>query len=120
MKEPGPGHPISITPASGRVRVLLDGKVVADSKRALALQETTMAPVFYIPREDTDMALLTRTVHSTHCPYKGDASYFSIATGDVSVENAVWSYETPFPAMAQIAGFLAFYPNKVKIETQPA
>lgn len=120
MKVPGPGHPITIQPATSQVRVLLDGKVIAETQRALALQETTMAPVFYIPREDTDMTLLARTAHSTHCPYKGDASYFSITTGGTSIENAVWSYETPFPAMAEIAGFLAFYPNKVTIETTPA
>jgi uncharacterized protein (DUF427 family) len=121
MKLPGPDHPIDIAPASGRVRVIFNGAVVADSARALVLQESTYKPVFYIPRQDAQMALFTRTTNSTHCPYKGDASYYTIKVGDRSAENAIWSYETPFPAMAEIAGHLAFYPNRVdKIEATPA
>jgi uncharacterized protein (DUF427 family) len=69
--------------------------------------------VQYIPREDADMTLLARTAHKTHCPYKGDASYFSLQIGGKTVENAVWSYEAPYPAMHEIAGHLAFYPNRV-------
>ena len=69
--------------------------------------------MFYIPRADVAMEALTRSDHSTHCPYKGDASYFSIAAGGKSAENAVWSYEQPFPAMAQIKDRLAFYRNRV-------
>ena len=90
-----------------------NGRTVADTTRALVLRETTYKPVFYIPREDADMAAFERTSHSTHCPYKGDASYFSIRVGDRLSENAIWSYEQPFPAMAEIAGRLAFYPNRV-------
>ena len=116
MKIPGPDHPITITPNPKRVRVLAGGKVIADTTRALALKEATYPVVQYIPREDTDPSLLTKTAHSTHCPYKGDASYFTIYTGDTTVENAVWSYETPFPAMKEITGYLAFYPSKVTIE----
>jgi uncharacterized protein (DUF427 family) len=117
MKIPGPDHPISIAPNPKRVRVTLNGKTIADSARALTLQESSYPPVHYIPREDADMTLLERTARSTHCPYKGDASYFTIDAGGARADNAVWSYETPFPAMAQIAGYLAFYPNRVeKIE----
>jgi uncharacterized protein (DUF427 family) len=69
--------------------------------------------VQYIPREDADLSLLTRTDNATHCPYKGDASYYSIKVGDRVAENAIWSYEQPFPAMAEIAEHLAFYSNRV-------
>jgi uncharacterized protein (DUF427 family) len=121
MKIPGPDHPITITPNPRRVRVIAGGKVIADTKSALALKEASYPVVNYIPREDVDMSLLQPTAHATHCPYKGDASYFSIQTGDKTVENAVWSYETPFPAMNGIASYLAFYPNKVdKIDELPA
>jgi len=120
MKIPGPDHPITITPATERVRVTFNGKVIADSSRALVLQEASYKPVFYIPREDAQMALFTRTSNATHCPYKGDASYYTIKVGDKAVENAIWSYETPFPAMKEITGHLAFYPNRVdKIDTTP-
>ncbi len=121
MKIPGPDHPISIEPSRGRVRVMLNGRAIADTKRALVLQEASYKPVFYIPREDAEMALLERTAHGTHCPYKGDASYYSIRVGDRVAENAIWSYEQPYPAVAEIAGHLAFYPNRVDaIEVEPA
>jgi uncharacterized protein (DUF427 family) len=113
MKIPGPDHPIAITPAAERVRVTFNGMVIADSTRALALQEASYKPVFYLPREDAQMALCQRTDHSTHCPYKGDASYYTIKVGDKAAENAIWSYETPFPAMKEIEGHLAFYSNRV-------
>ncbi len=111
MKLPGPDHPIDIAPNPKRVRVTFAGRVVADTTRALTLKETTYAPVQYIPREDVDMALLMRTDHASHCPYKGDASYYSVQVGDRTAVNAVWSYEQPFPAMAPIAGHVAFYPT---------
>ena len=113
MKLPGPDHPITITPTPQRVRVLLGGQVVAETTRALTLQEASYPPVQYIPREDAAMALLRKTQRSTHCPYKGDASYYSIEAGGRQAENAVWSYEAPFPAMAEINGHLAFYPDRV-------
>jgi uncharacterized protein (DUF427 family) len=121
MKIPGPDHPITITPNPRRVRVIAGGKVVADTTSALALKEATYPVVNYIPRKDADMAALKPTAHSTHCPYKGDASYFSIEAGGKTLENAVWSYEKPFPAMNGITEYLAFYPNKVdKIEELPS
>jgi uncharacterized protein (DUF427 family) len=113
MKLPGPDHPIAITPNAKRVRVTFAGKVVAETSRALTLQEASYKSVQYIPREDADLSLLTRTDNATHCPYKGDASYYSIKVGDRVAENAIWSYEQPFPAMAEIAEYLAFYPNRV-------
>ena len=121
MKIPGPDHPITITPNPRRVRVIAGGKVIADTTSALALKEATYPVVNYIPRKDADMSLLRPTERSSHCPYKGDASYFSIETGDKTLENAVWSYQTPFPTMSGITEYLAFYPNKVdKIEELPA
>jgi uncharacterized protein (DUF427 family) len=93
--------------------VTLGGAVIADSARAVRLQEAAYPPVFYIPRDDANMALLTRTTQSTHCPYKGDASYYTIEAGGRTAKDAVWSYEAPFPAVAEIAGHLAFYPNRV-------
>ena len=113
MKLPGPDHPIEIATHGKRVRVSFNGRTVADSTRALVLRETTYKPVLYIPREDADMTAFERTAHATHCPYKGDAAYYSIRVGDKVAENAIWSYEAPFPAVADIAGRLAFYPSRV-------
>jgi uncharacterized protein (DUF427 family) len=113
MKIPGPDHPISIVPGPKRVRVTFGGKVIADTGRALTLTEASYPPVHYIPREDADMSALSRTAHGSHCPYKGDASYFSIAASGRTADNAAWSYETPYPAMMAIAGYLAFYPDRV-------
>jgi uncharacterized protein (DUF427 family) len=113
MKLPGPDHPITITPNGRRVRVAFAGRVFADTTRALTLKEAGYKPVFYIPRADADMSLLTRTSHSSHCPYKGDASYFTIVADGRAAENAVWSYEHPFPAMAEIKEYLAFFPKRV-------
>jgi len=113
MKLPGPDHPITITPTPRQVRVSFGGEVIAETDRALTLQEASYKPVLYIPRADTRMALCEKTARSTHCPYKGDASYYTIVAGGKRAENAIWSYETPFPAMAQIEGYLAFYPDRV-------
>ena len=113
VKQPGPDHPISIAPNGKRVRVTFAGRVIADTTRALTLQETTYKPVHYIPRADVDMTVFERTAHTTYCPYKGDASYYSIKIGDVTAENAIWTYEHPYPAVGEIAAHLAFYPNRV-------
>jgi uncharacterized protein (DUF427 family) len=116
MKLPGPDHPITIAANPKRVRVTAGGVVIADTTRALTLKEARYPDVQYVPRGDVDMALLARTARVTHCPYKGDANYFSVSAGGRTLENAIWSYETPFPAMAEISGHLAFYPDKVTIE----
>ena len=113
MKLPGPDHPISIARNDKRVCVRFAGKVIADSTRALRLQEASYPAVNYIPREDTDMSALTPTAHSSHCPYKGDASYFTVEAGGKDAANAVWSYEAPFEAVKEIAGYVAFYPSRV-------
>jgi uncharacterized protein (DUF427 family) len=113
MKTPGPDHPIGIEPNPRRVRVTFNGRVIADTTQALTLREARLAPVHYIPRADVDMALLARTRHATHCPYKGDAAYYSLEVGGRTSENAVWTYEAPYPAVAEIRGRLAFYPSRV-------
>jgi uncharacterized protein (DUF427 family) len=113
MKTPSADHPITVTPTNGRVRVKFGGRVVADSTRALTLQEGTYPPVQYIPREDAQMTFFESSAHQTHCPHKGEASYFSLKAGDKSARNAVWSYVQPYPAVADIAGHLAFYPDRV-------
>ncbi len=116
MKEPGPDHPIAITPNPKRIRVTLGGVVVAESARVLDLKEASYPAVHYVPRADVVADLYQPTDRSSHCPYKGDASYFTIAAGGEVRPNAAWCYETPFPAVAAIAGHLAFYPDKVVIE----
>jgi uncharacterized protein (DUF427 family) len=113
MKLHSADHPITITPTKGRVRVMFGGHVIADSTRALTLQEASYPPVQYIPRDDAQLDYFQASAHKTHCPYKGDASYFSLKAGDRSVQDAVWSYAEPYPAMKEIAGHLAFYPDRV-------
>ena len=112
-----PQHRVETHPASVRVRVVYEGDVIADTREAVELHESfgpgrkTVAPVvYYIPRKDVRMDRLERTAHSTHCPFKGDASYFSLKGGP---ENAVWSYEQPYDEMATLKDHLAFYPDKV-------
>ncbi|HEY8382118.1 MAG TPA: DUF427 domain-containing protein [Microvirga sp.] len=113
MAEPGPDHPITVTANPHRIRVVLGGFIVAETTNAQTLQEANYPPVHYIPRGDVRMDLLDPTDHRTHCPYKGEASYFNLTAGGLERANAVWSYEQPNPAVAAIAGHVAFYPNKV-------
>src|SRR5688500_16696601 len=115
MKIPGPDHPITVTPAARRWRAKFAGHVIADSDAALVLKEATYPPVVYFPREDVSMEYMSRTTHSTHCPYKGDASYYTLLMDGHFAENAIWTYETPYPAMTAIANHLAFYPNQVEL-----
>jgi len=110
---PGPDHPITLSPVDGTVRVTLAGKIVAESTRALRLEENGYPPVYYLPRNDADMSLLVRTEHYTYCPYKGDCTYYSIPVGGSKSENAVWTYEHPFEAVAGIKEYLAFYPSRI-------
>jgi uncharacterized protein (DUF427 family) len=115
---PGPGykqqpeHRIETKPAAVRVRVTFKGEVIADSRDAIRLEESKYPPVYYLPRKDVKMDRLARSEHRTHCPFKGDASYFSLKNGP---ENAVWSYEQPYDEMSVIKELLAFYPDKVEI-----
>jgi uncharacterized protein (DUF427 family) len=113
MKVPGPDHPITIQPNPKRVTVTFAGRTIADSTHALTLREASYPGVQYIPRSDVDMSALERTSHSSHCPYKGDASYYSLHLGDKRAENAVWTYESPYDAVSSIQDHLAFYPERV-------
>jgi uncharacterized protein (DUF427 family) len=106
-----PEHRIEVKPAGVRVRVTSQGEVIADTRDALALKEADYPVVYYVPREDVKMDRLRRSSHRTHCPFKGEASYFSLVDGP---ENAVWSYEQPFDEMLAIKERLAFYPDKVE------
>lgn len=116
IKLPDAEHPITIAPASGRVVVRAGGVVVADSVAALTLREARYTPVHYIPRGDVEMARLEPSAHRTYCPYKGEASYFSVKLLGEKAANAVWSYETPHDAMKAIQGYLAFYADRFGIE----
>ena len=120
MRLPGPDHPITIAPAPGRVTVSAAGKVIVDSRHALVLREASYPPVYYFPREDAVMDLLDSSDRTTYCPYKGEASYYSIAALGEAGRDAIWSYETPYSAVADIVGCLAFYPDRVTIEAEQA
>ena len=109
-------HVITIEPHAGRVRVRFAGQVVVDTIRALDLAEGSMRPVLYVPREDAVMTALVPTPRRTHCPFKGDASYFTLQAGGREAQNAVWSYEAPLPGAVGIAGHLAFYTDQVEVE----
>src|ERR1700745_1067788 len=115
IKIPGHDHPITISPVKGKVRVTVAGRIVAESTRGLRLQEKGYPPVYYLPRSDADMSLLIRTTHYTYCPYKGDCTYYSIPIGGTKSEYAVWTYEKPSGAVADIKEHLAFYPARVDV-----
>jgi uncharacterized protein (DUF427 family) len=108
-----PEHRIETKPAGLRVRVTFNGEVIADSRNAIRLDESKYASVYYVPRKDVRMERLTRTTHSTHCPFKGVASYYTLSAGGRTAANAVWSYEEPYDEMSVIKERLAFYPDKV-------
>ena len=113
VKLPGPDHPISIQRNPARVIVSVAGRVVADTGNALTLREAGYPPVQYIPGDDVDVSQLERTDYVTYCPYKGHCNYYSIRAGGEKSVNAVWSYEDPFPAVAQIREHVASYPERV-------
>lgn len=113
---PDANHPITINKCTSLVIVKKESLHIAKTKEALTLVEASYPPVQYIPRRDIDMSLLERSQHTTYCPYKGEANYYSIPALGESGLNCVWSYEMPFDAVSDIAGYLAFYPDRVAIE----
>ncbi len=113
IKIPGPDHPITVAPNPARVVVTLGGRTIADTRAALTLREASYPAVQYIPRADVDMSLLARSTHTTYCPYKGECHYFSIPAGGERSVNAVWTYESPYDAVAEIKDHVAFYVDRV-------
>ena len=111
MLEPSVDHPITIEPTNARVVVEVSGRIVADTTNALTLRESTYPPVHYIPIADVDESQLAPSDTATYCPYKGDASYYSVA----DVKDAIWTYREPYAAVAQIAGHVAFYADRSSI-----
>ena len=116
-KSPGfqrkPDYPLEIAPADKSVRVTLGGEVIAESNDAFVMTESNYGPAYYIPMGDVRLDLMEKTDHSSHCPFKGDASYWTINAGGQTAENAVWSYETPFDEVALIRETMSFYTTKV-------
>jgi uncharacterized protein (DUF427 family) len=121
---PGPDHPITIAPADTTVTVRFHDRVIAKTDRALVLEESGHAPVYYLPLDDVDHAVLQPSSHQTYCPYKGDASYYTLRDRDTDpvavAENAVWSYVAPYDAVSEIAGHVAFYPDAVDVRLYSA
>jgi uncharacterized protein (DUF427 family) len=118
---PDATHPITITPTGKRVTVRIGGAVIAETDNALSLAEASYPVAQYIPLADIDHALLERTTTQTYCPYKGDASYYTVNTPDGSKEtDVIWTYEHPYPSVAEIAGHVAFYPDRAEITVDPA
>jgi uncharacterized protein (DUF427 family) len=115
IKLPGPDHPITIESNTARVVVSIAGHVIADTRDSLRLREAKYPEVHYIPRKDVQMSLLERTDHATYCPYKGDCAYYNIPIGGDKSTNAVWTYEAPYAAVADIKDYLAFYPDRVEV-----
>lgn len=112
-KLPGPDHPITIEANPRRVVVVVSGRTIADSRNVLTLREAAYPAAQYIPRKDVEMSLLERSQLSTYCPYKGDCAYYSIPSGGARSINAIWTYEAPYPGVAQIKDYVAFYPDRV-------
>ena len=113
IKTPSSDHPISIEHNPDPVVVSVAGRVIAETRNALTLRESDYSPVQYIPREDVDLSQLERTDHVTYCPHKGDCNYYNIPAGGKKSVNAVWTYENPYPAVEEIRGHVAFYPERV-------
>jgi uncharacterized protein (DUF427 family) len=125
MTDPDPArtaHRITVSDPVATVEVVVDGTVVARTDRARVLHEGSLPPRYYLPRDDVRVDLLVATDHGTTCPFKGDASYWSVELDGTRHENVVWSYESPIPEVAAIAGLLAFYDERVtlRVEDEPA
>jgi uncharacterized protein (DUF427 family) len=116
VKTPDATHPITVRPTGSRVTVRVGGVTVAESDGALSLAEASYPVVQYIPIADVDASVLRRTQSQTYCPYKGEASYYSVQLPDGRTEtDLIWTYEHPYDAVAEIAGHVAFYPNRAEI-----
>ena len=115
VRQPTAEHPITVTPTEGHVTVRVRGQVVAETDAALSLRESTYPVVQYVPIDAVDASALRRSDTTTYCPYKGEANYYHLGVGDETIDDAIWTYEQPYPAVAQIAGHVAFYPDKADV-----
>jgi uncharacterized protein (DUF427 family) len=115
VRQPTAEHPITVTPTEGHVTVRVRGQVVAETDAALSLKESTYPVVQYVPIDAVDASALRRSDTTTYCPYKGEANYYHLGIGDETIDDAIWTYEQPYPAVAQIAGHVAFYPDKADV-----
>ena len=114
--QPTADHPITVEPTGKRVTVWVNGELDADTDAALTLRESTYPAVQYVPMADVAPDRLRRSDTATYCPFKGDASYYHVVSADgTTVDDAIWTYEQPYPAVADIAGHVAFYPSKADI-----
>jgi uncharacterized protein (DUF427 family) len=111
-----PDHRVDLEPSDQRIRVRAGGEIVADSARTLTVRESRRDPVSYFPRDDVRLDRLESTDHETFCPFKGEASYWSVKSGDAALENSVWSYEDPFPEVAGLKDYVAFYADRFEFE----
>ena len=113
--EPSAAHPITVEPTGRHVTVSVNGEIVAQTDAALTLQESTYPAVQYVPLADVTASALRRSHTTTHCPYKGDAEYYDVIAAGRTVSDAIWAYEKPHPAVAAIAGHVAFYADKADV-----
>jgi uncharacterized protein (DUF427 family) len=112
---PGPDHPITIEATGKRVTVVVGDRVIVETNDAVTLQEAGYPPVHYVPLADVDAAVLRPSDHQTYCPFKGEASYFSVSTDAGELTDVVWTYREPYDAVAEIKDHVAFYANRVDI-----
>jgi len=115
MSDTNANHALQIQPAASRMRAAFQGHIIADSDDVMILREGAMAPVAYFPKDDLEMGYFARTERSTHCPFKGDAAYYTVTVGGEVLENVAWTYEDPLPGAVQVAGRVAFYADRVEI-----
>ena len=113
--QPTAQHPITITPTGRHVTVRVNGEVVAETDAALTLQESTYPAVQYVPLTDVVDSALSRSDNTTYCPYKGEANYYHVTAAGNTVDDVIWTYEQPYPAVGEIAGHVAFYTDKADV-----
>lgn len=115
MRKPDKNHPITISPYAGEVVISLNETEVARSRNALALDEADFRTIYYLPRNDVNMALLAKSDRTTYCPYKGDAAHYTVTAKGEQVRHLAWSYEEAYPAVSEISDFVAFYPKRCTV-----
>lgn len=114
------GHTVTIRPSAEHVEIRVDDVLIAESDRPTLLEETGLPTRYYLPRDDVRMELFRSTTFSTHCPFKGDASYVTLELNGASHDGIAWSYEEPIPSAEAITGLLCFYPDRVEMTVSPS